>query len=141
MGNFDQVYVKEVDSKGKGIFAKQAIKKDSLVFNFIGTVLPLEEATTLSLQISEFTALESTCEIDDYLNHSCDPNCVVVITDDVSLYAKRDIEINEELSFDYNTTECDLVAQKCDFKCQCKSDKCLKWIKGSKYLPVKNMAW
>jgi len=50
--------------------------------------------------------------------------------------AKRNIKKGEELAFDYNTTEYDLVemVEDCSFKCNCKSENCLGWVGGFVYL-------
>ena len=58
-------------------------------------------------------------------NHSCDPNCETWIEDDrVYVYAIRDIELGEELTFDYgfgvDTWE--------DHPCRCGSENCVGYI-------------
>lgn len=52
----------------------------------------------------------------------------------VYLVALRDILAEEELSFNYNTTEYDLINQSCDFRCFCRSRGCLGEIMGFRYL-------
>jgi len=63
-----------------------------------------------------------------YLNHSCDGN-LYVNKDETGSYtfiAKRDIDINEELNFEYYCTEykwedyCDEI----NIKCKCNSKNC-----------------
>ena len=41
--------------------------------------------------------------LDDYINHSCDPNCEV--TSDLQLVALRDIVPDEEITYDYIAAE------------------------------------
>lgn len=37
-----------------------------------------------------------------YLNHCCDPNCGSILVDNrLFIYSKRDINSNEELTYDY----------------------------------------
>lgn len=124
-------YLKDAGSKGRGLYATRDLKCGDFVLDFIGTTIPLKQATVLSLQIDDDLALESTAQIDDFLNHSCCPNCKVVVVDSkVYLVAVRDIKKDEELSFDYNTTEFDMVEQGCSFLCDCGSDGCLGEVKG-----------
>ena len=54
-----------------------------------------------------------------FINHSCDPNCVVTNYDDEKLVisAVWEIQENEELSFDYgygDEIECNCGARKCN---------------------------
>lgn len=73
---------------------------------------------------------------DNFIAHSCDPNCTVHINPDysVTFVATRDIHQFDPISFDYNSTEWDMVQQGVDFECSCSSPKCQKWIKGKRYL-------
>ena len=73
---------------------------------------------------------------DNFIAHSCNPNCNVRILTDftVQFVANRDIESGESVSFDYNSTEWDMTCQGVDFKCCCQTENCRGWIKGKKYL-------
>jgi hypothetical protein len=42
---------------------------------------------------------QDECDLTNYINHSCDPN--VWMQDEVTLQARRDIAIGEELTIDY----------------------------------------
>jgi SET domain-containing protein len=106
-----------------------------IIFQFTGDILPIGNATPFSLQISENLALESNTKIDDNLNHSCDPNCRIFFEGDiVLLIALKDINPNEELTFNYNTTEYDMTKQDCSFVCHCGSTNCIGEIKGFTHL-------
>jgi len=124
-------------NNGKGLFSKQLIKKDSIIFHFEGKLGTDAETNDESLQIDEDLFLESTTNCDDFLNHSCDPNCYIDFNT-LNLVALKEIRPGEELCFDYNTTEYDLVnlIRPCPFKCGCGSNHCLGEIKGSCYLSI-----
>ena len=71
--------------------------------------------------------------IDDYVNHKCNPNCVVSFPE-LFLVAVKKIKKGEELSFNYCTTEYDL--EHCSFKCRCGAENCIGEVKGFKHLPL-----
>ena len=55
-----------------------------------------------------------------FVNHSCDPNCDIKM---VTLYAKRDIAIGEEITIDYDTVQFFRRVTP-PFTCLCKSPNC-----------------
>ena len=69
----------------------------------------------------------------EYFNHSCRPN--VGIKGSVILVARDSIEAGEELTFDYDTTETEVLAP---FQCACSAPDCRGWIDGSAW---KDPAW
>ena len=63
-----------------------------------------------------------------FINHSCDPNCytrpiLVNHKHRIVLYAKRDIQVGEELSYDYKFPEEDVK-----IPCNCGSAKCRTYL-------------
>lgn len=134
------IYVGNTGKKGKGLFAKHFIKKGSMVFVFSkGKVLPIGKSTQNSLQINDRYDLESrpTHKFENLLNHSCNPNCYIKYGNSIKLIALRNIKAKEELSFNYNSAEYDLIRDKCSFNCYCGSKNCIGFIKGFKYLTSK----
>ncbi|MBL7160598.1 MAG: SET domain-containing protein [Candidatus Aenigmarchaeota archaeon] len=113
---------------GKGLFAKEYVRKDEILIRFKGNFLG--KATRTSLQIGENKHLEGPGKIDDFLNHSCEPNGYIDFGD-MNLRALRRIRKGEEVTFNYLTTEWDM---KKKFRCGCGSKKCLRFIRGFKYL-------
>jgi hypothetical protein len=79
------------------------------------------------LQLNSDTYLLSgdVPEAGDMINHSCEPNCGISGTS--SVQALRDIEIGEELSFDYAMSD---SSQYDEFTCACGKDKCREKITG-----------
>jgi hypothetical protein len=65
-----------------------------------------------------------------YINHSCEPN-VFFDLEKNELFALKHIDINEELTFFYPSTEWEMTQP---FECNCNQLKCLKRIKGAKYI-------
>lgn len=128
-----------IANKGTGIVSRKYFKAGETVFSFQGALVLQPKVYVKALQLDESLFLESDGSFDENLNHSCDPNCYVSFgryPEDINLNALRDIEYNEELTFNYNTTEWDLIEQQCTFACRCDADCCIGEIKGFKYLTV-----
>lgn len=54
------------------------------------------------------------------LNHACDPNALVYITyDKMSIYARKPISIDEEITISYKPLFIPDISSLLDFKCQC----------------------
>ena len=93
---------------GLGLFAKAPIKKGDCIIEYIGEVINNREANNRGgrylFQTSKDRHIDGTGRhnVARYINHSCRPNCEVdVIRGRVFVYAKRNIEIGEELAYDY----------------------------------------
>ena len=84
-----------------------------------------------------FSSSITRADIDNYLCHSCEPNCEFIIGDDLAcgLVALRDIEAGESINFDYDTTEDDLTGDRGGFECHCGAPACRKWILGKLHSP------
>lgn len=136
MGVPDHLAVRETNRGDKGLFATRAINKKEIIFTFIGKLVPLSYPDPKALQVSETELLSSTVGYDDFLNHSCEPNCYVRFGESVELVALRPIEEGEELSFNYNTTEYEMMTQGCHFACSCASRQCQGEVRGFAYLSL-----
>ena len=120
--------------KGSGSFAISKISKGEIVASFGGNVINQSELTNYSadrvsrsLQLNSDTYLLSgdVPEAGDMINHSCEPNCGMAGTS--SVQTLRDIEIGEELTFDYAMSD---SSQYDEFTCACGKDKCREKITG-----------
>ena len=63
-----------------------------------------------------------------FLNHSCEPNAMLI---DRELRALRPIRRGEEITFDYLTNEFDMATP---FRCGCGSEQCMGEIRGFRHL-------
>ncbi len=120
--------------KGSGSFAVSKISKGEIVASFGGNAIDQSELAkysadrvSRSLQLNEDTYLLSgnVPEPGDMINHSCEPNCGISGTS--SVQAIRDIEIDEELTFDYAMSD---SSQYDEFICACEKEKCREKITG-----------
>lgn len=130
------IQIVEQQNKGKSLLATEEIPPGRTLFDFKGIKKPLGVADPKALQVDEQTMLESTREFDDYVNHSCDPNTYVRFGKKIRLVSLRPIEPGEEVTFNYNTTEYDLIDQKVAFFCQCGSPICARNVRGYSYLSL-----
>lgn len=90
----------------------------------------------LTVQISDRQHIMLDPEFLQYINHSCAPNIIFDPTNWV-VKAVRKIEIGEELTFFYPSTEWSMDR---GFDCICKSKNCLGYIQGASHLPQNILA-
>lgn len=93
------------------------------------------ETNDQSLQIDDNIFLESTIKFDDFLNHSCEPNCIIN-WETLNLISLKNIRSNEELTYNYNISEYDIhhLHKNFSFKCKCKSKECINLVEGFFFL-------
>lgn len=127
----------EIRSSGinrKGMFAKEPIQKDEIVYIKGGHIITRDELFSSSvinsyLPISDeyyIGALNPEEEklIKLYNNHSCDPNCGM--RGEITFVALRDINTGEELTIDYAFID----NEDYSFNCHCGSPNCRKTVTG-----------
>ena len=106
--------VKDIKENAKGLFAKQNIKKGSLITVLKGKIF--SKPTRTSIQIQDKHHIEDL--EGGYMNHHCDPNADIIIKNGeyALVVAKRYVVDGEEITFDYETTEAELSPP---FECDC----------------------
>jgi SET domain-containing protein len=140
--NLENVEVREVSGKGKGLFAKKNFKKGDLIWVLYGDTV--NYATDYTIPINEFEKVEPrlAMSVGQFMNHSCDPNIHPDKTGRNYL-ATRDIEQGEELATNYAFLGYDFGGEKTidgkeeisfDKVCHCGSRNCKKILVGYKGL-------
>ena len=82
--------------------------------------------TRTSIQIDENKHIENFMA--GKINHHCNPNTEIKFAGEgIIVYALKDIPFDEQLTFDYETTESILSEP---FKCACHGN----WIRGKDYI-------
>jgi uncharacterized protein len=123
---------------GFGNVASEPIAAGEVVAAFGGRCVTRDEFDLLpasqqvrSLQIEEHLFLAGAPEPEpaDFVNHSCDPNCV--LSGSVILVAARDIEPGEEITYDYATSD---GSDYDEFECVCGSACCRGKITGHDWM-------
>lgn len=125
---------------GKAVYAGRNIRKGEEIIEFKGPILRRSEIPDLIhteddryIQVGSDKYFGPSGELDDLINHSCDPNSWVRIhDDDVVLIALRDISEGEEIVWDYSTT---MDEDDWEMDCGCGSKVCRKRVRDFKYLP------
>lgn len=128
--NYNNIYIKN-SNIGKSYYSKKKFKKNEIVIH-LGGIFIEKQTKTHSVQIDFNKHIDPLAYMGKYLNHSCDGN-LFISSDELGIHkfvAKKDIDINEELNFEYYYTEykwenyCDEI----NTKCLCKSKSCKEII-------------
>ncbi len=133
--------VEERDGE-KGVYATQVIRTGDLVAIWGGIIYSQNEVEEIGKTVPHFlTHPVSVYEdfyigpidevhLDDveFMNHSCNPN--VGIKGQIILLARRDIQPDEEVCFDYETTQMSSEP----FECECGAENCRKIIDGKSWM-------
>lgn len=112
--------------QGRGVFATKKISKNTIIFKMHGEFV--KSPTQTSVQIDEDLHIEDA--LAGMLNHSCNPTARVD-RQLQALISLRDINVNEEITFDYSANEEHLAVP---FICRC----CGKTITGKKSVAEKS---
>ena len=131
--------VRPSKKNGQGIFAKTNLKKGERLAIFGGDIMLIDEINNLPeqvqdypMQIEERFVIGSRSAIEpedtDFFNHSCDPNAG--FKGQIFLVAMRDIEANEEVTFDYAmvVSESSGSAIIFEMECTCGAPNCRELI-------------
>jgi len=128
----------KLKDKGKALLANKDFKKDEVIMKLEGEIKTYDEmpfeGSEYALQIDDDIFLDSEhWMMGDFINHGCNPN-IKIDFENMNFAALKDIKKGEEITFNYLTTEYDMIRDKLDFDCKCNSRNCLKRIKGFKFL-------
>ena len=126
---------------GKAVFANRSFKKGETIFEFHGEFFnhqelprPYSEVEDHYVQIGKDLYMGPSGDIDDFFNHSCNPNSGLKISRrKVFLVAIKNIKIGEEIVWDYSTT---MDQGDWEMKCGCGNKGCRGIIRDFKYLPL-----
>ncbi|XP_038073258.1 histone-lysine N-methyltransferase ASH1L-like isoform X2 [Patiria miniata] len=137
--------------RGWGICTKYPIKAGEFILEYVGEVISVKELWKRALSDYQYQKhhyylnLDSGTVIDGYrygnegrfVNHSCEPNCEMQKWSvsgmyRIALFAMRDVEANQELTYDYNFHAFNLETQQ---ECMCGSTNCRGTIGGKTQKP------
>jgi hypothetical protein len=142
---YPAMFIFKTEKRGLGIKADEPIKRGSFITEYVGEVISVREfekrhrtkfgkgkTSFYSMLLTPSVIIDASQKgnFGRFFNHSCSPNCFCELWDvngerRVGIFAKRDIEVGEELTYDYNF-ECfdEGVVQEC----YCGSAECRGYI-------------
>lgn len=129
-------HVKSVIIKGKGrsLTANKNFTMGEIILPLKGIVRKGSESTPDAVQIDDDGFIDSDHRyVEDHINHSCNPSAKIDFGS-MNFVALKDIGKGEEITYNYLTTEYDLVMDNLDFDCRCNSKNCLGKIMGFRFL-------
>ena len=124
----------DAGAKGKGVFATRPLRRSEVLVTFRGKPrwiwdIPRETwPYTIQVDYDRYLVPKKN-GVGWYLNHSCQPNCVI---SGLSVVAARDIRNGEELTFDYST---DVDWPGFRMACSCGARRCRKVVRAYRFLP------
>lgn len=120
---------------GRGSFAKSSFRRGEVVWDwskcrtYTRAQLPVPFVRDEYLQVADNLYVGPDGEPEDagdFINHSCNPNCEVVVTrDSITLVAICAIGPGQEITYDYGKT---MFNDPWKMKCNCGFAKCRKVI-------------
>jgi SET domain-containing protein len=129
--------------QGRGVFATRDIAESERIVEYTGARISSEEADanapddegpkrhhTFLFAVDDHVVIDGSVGGNDsrYMNHSCEPNCEVVISRQrVFIHALRDIAEGEELVYDYwYTTDESYTLEDLRriYPCRCGTESC-----------------
>jgi len=118
-------------------YATADIAKDEVIIDLKGLLQRARHGAFDTLQLGEglyYRLSEGPLCVDAnrtiFANHHCSPNGYICF-EDLTYRALRDVSAGDELTFNYCTTEYEMVQP---FDCLCGSSNCLGRVAGCKYL-------
>eukprot|EP00475_Leptophrys_vorax_P030759 TRINITY_DN4628_c0_g1_i5.p1 TRINITY_DN4628_c0_g1~~TRINITY_DN4628_c0_g1_i5.p1 ORF type:complete len:440 (+),score=93.67 TRINITY_DN4628_c0_g1_i5:40-1359(+) len=128
-----------------GVYAMETIKANDFVIEYIGQLIrpsvaeireklydKMDVGGSYLFRIDSEVVIDATFKgnLARFINHSCEPNCFTKVisvgqTKHVVIYAKRDIQVGEELAYDYKFP---LEDDHMKVPCTCGKPKCRKTL-------------
>jgi hypothetical protein len=120
--------IRETAHMGQALFTLTAIEAGTIIHKCRGSITSTPGVHTLQIAEDKHLVVADSAQ---YLSHSCDPNCRIIISDQgFDVLSVRSIPAHTLLSFNYLTTEWDMQAP---FHCVCGATGCLGFIRGFKH--------
>lgn len=130
--NLEVVFCEE--KKQHALFSLKNFKENDIITPFSANET-FSTPTYLTIQIDKEKHISLLPEYLQYTNHSCKPNVFFNTIDNV-LIALTNINIGEELTFFYPSTELNMAQP---FDCFCQQKNCLGKIDGAQNIPLETM--
>lgn len=136
--NLENIEVKELEGRGKGLVSRQDLKKGEVVFKVFGDVIHYPTDYTIPLNKTDYIEPRLSGSVAQFMNHSCNAN-IHPSKDGRSYIAMRDIQMGEEIATNYGFLGHAFGEERTiegkspiflDLTCHCHSDQCKEKIRG-----------
>lgn len=121
------------NKRGKGVYTTVDIPPNVPICEFRGDMFnrsQLKHEPLQILQINNDMYLGPSGDIDDYINHSCNPTCLLhIVGNRAVLYSRFFLRKDMEITFDYSTSSTDSL-DNWVMDCYCGAANCRKKISG-----------
>jgi uncharacterized protein len=126
--------IRDAGGKGLGVMATRRIQAGTVLVGYYGKSrwiwdIPISMREYCFQMDYDKYAIPRRGSIGWYLNHSCEPNCI--IRGKRRIAAWRDIEIGEEVTFDYSTN---VGWEPYEMKCLCGAKSCRRVVRSYAHL-------
>lgn len=136
-----RIEVRKSGIHGRGVFAKEPIRKGARIIEYTGRHIGWKEAQelppldpknpyhTLLFSLENGNVIDASVGGNEarWINHSCDPNCETFEEDNrIFVHALRGLRPGEELFYDYKMIPSERRTKKLEkeFACWCGTAKC-----------------
>ena len=145
LAQYPFVYVAPTTTCGLGLFTARPLARGDIAVrlrdpDYLKHVVPYAEARargfghTDIFQVGPDAFLLPFGGLDDFTNHSCDPNCGLrVFVDGFDMIALRAVSAHEELTYDYSTHQ---EHPEEDMDCRCGAASCRGVVRSFSTLPA-----
>lgn len=130
-----ELALRAAGDKGAGVFTGRTYGRGERILRFRGRRMPLERVRDFThvIQVGPTVFLGPSGGIDDFVNHSCDPNAALRATGGrLELFALRRLLPGQEITFDYSTC---IVDEPALDGCLCGSPRCRGRVVAYRDLP------
>ena len=124
--NLKNIIVKHTQGKGRGVFAlKNFTEGEIVIFGIVDKVMTKQDIYSVQVGLEKHVFMEQIV----FMNHSCNPNLRVQENQygGYNFISRKNISIDDELTFDYASTEWVTVTSS---KCMCKEATCRGYLGG-----------
>jgi uncharacterized protein len=119
---------------GRGVYLREPVQSGKVILRGWGERTTHRTRHSIQVDFCDHVVINTPIQ---YLNHSCDPNCGVLLprgAESLEIHALRPLAPGEELTIDYATFEYEIHFM--DPPCRCEAANCRIAITGYKDLPV-----
>jgi hypothetical protein len=135
---YNKHLVVKPNKTGVGVFTTVEIPAGEPIIEVTGQVYTEEKLPDPNdpalIQIGPNIFIGPSGTIDDFIGHSCSPNCLLrAVGNRAIIYSMYVIRANTEITFDYSTSSTDTL-DKWQMNCNCGAFNCRRVISGYQYL-------